>query len=56
MGEGYRKMHFRKGFNNLLVGIENGPGSCVWSVVLCPPDALDKQPGYFFPKGNLIAP
>lgn len=42
LGEGYRRVHFRKGFNDVLVRIENGPSSCVWSVVLCPPELLEK--------------
>lgn len=40
LGEGYRKVHFKKGFNDILVRIENGPTHCVWSVVLCPPETL----------------
>lgn len=42
LGEGYRKVRFRKGFNDILVRIENGPTHCVWSVVLCPPEMLTK--------------
>lgn len=42
LGEGYRKVHFKKGFNDILVRIENGPTHCVWSVVLCPPEMLTK--------------
>lgn len=42
LGEGYRRVHFRKGFNDILVRIENGPRNCVWSVVLCPPEVLEK--------------
>ena len=42
LGEGYRKVNFRKGFNDVLVRIENGPTHCVWSVVLCPPEILEK--------------
>ncbi len=42
LGEGYRKVHFRQGFNDILVRIENGPTHCVWSVVLCPPEMLGK--------------
>lgn len=38
MGEAYRKVTFQKGYNRLLVRIENGPGHCVWSVLLCPPE------------------
>ncbi len=39
LGEGYRRVRFHKGFNKVLVRIENGPGKCVWSVLLCPPEA-----------------
>ena len=42
LGEGYRKVHFKQGFNDVLVRIENGPRHCVWSVVLCPPEMLNK--------------
>ena len=42
LGEGYRKVHFKKGYNDVLVRIENGPTHCVWSVVLCPPEMLGK--------------
>lgn len=40
LGEGYRRVHFKKGYNDLLVRIENGPLHCVWSVLLCPPEVL----------------
>ncbi len=40
LGEGYRKVHFNEGFNDILVRIENGPAHCIWSVVLCPPEVL----------------
>ena len=42
LGEGYRKLRFNKGYNDVLIRIENGPGPCIWSVVLCPPEMLDK--------------
>jgi len=42
LGEGYRRVNMRKGFNTLLVRIENGPTHCVWSVLLCPPEAAEK--------------
>ena len=42
LGEGYRRVRFRKGFNTILVRIENGPAHCIWSVVLCPPEVLGK--------------
>lgn len=41
--EGYRKVRFRKGFNTLLVRIENGPLHSIWSVLLCPPEVMKKQ-------------
>ncbi len=37
MGEAYRRVTLRKGYNRLLMRIENGPAHCVWSVLLCPP-------------------
>lgn len=42
LGEGYRRVRFRRGFNTLLVRIENGPVHCVWSVLLCPPEVMNK--------------
>lgn len=42
LGEGYRRVRFRQGFNTLLVRIENGPIHCVWSVLLCPPEVMEK--------------
>ncbi len=38
VGEGFRRVILRKGYNSLLVRIENGPIFCVWSVVLMPTD------------------
>ncbi|MEX2382964.1 MAG: hypothetical protein WD490_11300, partial [Opitutales bacterium] len=38
VGEGFRRIILRKGYNSLLVRIENGPIFCVWSVVLMPTD------------------
>jgi hypothetical protein len=43
LGEGYRRVHFKKGYNDMLVRIENGPIHCVWSVLLCPPEVMEKQ-------------
>lgn len=40
LDEGFRKVVFRKGFNTLLVRIENGPITCTYSILLCPPDVL----------------
>ena len=42
LGEGYRRVRFKKGYNDLLVRIENGPIHCVWSVRLCPPETVEK--------------
>jgi len=36
LDEGFRVASFKKGFNNLLVRIENGPVLCEYSVLLCP--------------------
>ncbi len=41
LDEGFRRVIFRKGFNTLLVRIENGPTYCAFSVLLCPPQILD---------------
>ena len=41
LGEGYRRVRFKKGYNDLLVRIENGPRHCIWSVLLCPPEVVD---------------
>jgi hypothetical protein len=38
--EGYRKVYFKKGYNKILVRLGNGPNTCTFSVLLCPPDAL----------------
>lgn len=43
LDEGYRKLFFHKGFNTLLLRIDNGPGYCRWSLLLCPPGALKKE-------------
>jgi len=43
LGEGYRRVHFKKGYNDLLVRIENGPRHCIWSVLLCPPEVVDRE-------------
>jgi hypothetical protein len=42
LGEGYRKVHFKEGYNDVMVRIENGPIHCLWSVVLCPPEMLNQ--------------
>ena len=43
LDEGYRKVFFHKGFNTLLLRMDNGPGYCRWSLLLCPPEALKKD-------------
>jgi len=40
LDEGFRKVRFRKGFNNVLVRIENGPILCTFSILLCPPGVI----------------
>ncbi len=37
LDEGFRKVIFKKGFNTVLVRIENGPAYVGFSVLLCPP-------------------
>lgn len=44
LDEGFRRVIFQEGFNTLLVRIENGPTYCAFSVLLCPPEALDATP------------
>lgn len=36
VGEGFRRVRLKRGYNKLLVRIENGPIHCVWSVLFCP--------------------
>jgi hypothetical protein len=38
LDEGFRKVRFKKGFNTVLVRIENGPVVCYYSLLLCPTD------------------
>lgn len=40
LDEGFRNVVFRKGFNTLLLRIDNGPITCTFSLLLCPPDIL----------------
>ncbi len=40
MGEGFRKVPLEKGFNKVLVRLENGPLYAVWSLLLCPPSLI----------------
>ena len=41
MDEGFRKVFFRKGYNQVLVRLENGPGFCYFSMLICPPKAVN---------------
>jgi hypothetical protein len=36
LDEGFREVYFKKGFNKVLVRIENGPILCTFSVLMCP--------------------
>jgi hypothetical protein len=36
LDEGFRKVLFRRGYNSVLVRIENGPVVCQFSLLLCP--------------------
>ena len=38
LDEGFRKVRFQKGYNPILVRLENGPGPCYYSILLCPGD------------------
>ena len=40
LGEGIRKVYFKKGINIILVRLENGPGEVLFSFLLCPPEKL----------------
>jgi len=40
LDEGFRKVLFRQGFNTILLRIENGPITCTYSLLLCPPEVL----------------
>ncbi len=41
LDEGFRKVRFRQGFNTLLLRIENGPVTCTFSLLMCPPGVID---------------
>lgn len=43
IGEGFRKVFFHKGYNTLLVRIENGPNVCQFSVLICPTEIMHSQ-------------
>ncbi len=38
LDEGFRRILFRKGYNRILVRVENGPVICSYSILLCPVD------------------
>lgn len=38
LDEGFRKVRFKKGFNPILLRVENGPVVCYFSILLCPSD------------------
>ncbi len=40
LDEGFRKVVFNQGFNTILLRIDNGPVTCTFSLLLCPPDAV----------------
>jgi hypothetical protein len=40
LDEGFRNVVFKQGFNTILVRIDNGPITCTYSLMLCPPDAI----------------
>ncbi len=42
LDEGFRRVVFHKGFNTVLVRIENGPAYCAFSVLLCPPEVIER--------------
>jgi len=41
LDEGFRRVIFHRGFNTVLVRIENGPAYCAFSVLLCPPELVE---------------
>ncbi len=38
LDESFQRIHFKKGFNKILMRVENGPAYCQFSLLLCPPD------------------
>ena len=40
LDEGFRNVIFKQGFNTILLRIDNGPITCTYSLMLCPPDAI----------------
>ncbi|MGF1678490.1 MAG: hypothetical protein ACFCUX_04775 [Candidatus Methylacidiphilales bacterium] len=49
LDEGFRKVIFKKGFNTVLVRLENGPAYTAFSVLLCPP-GLGKETAHLTDK------
>ncbi len=43
IGEGVRKVFFKQGTNKILLRAENGPGETMFSVVICPPEAVNRK-------------
>lgn len=41
IGENFRKVFFQRGYNKVLVRIENDPAYCQFSVLICPPEAAE---------------
>ena len=41
MGEGFRRVLFQQGYNRILVRVTNGPAHCIFSVLICPPEAVE---------------
>ncbi len=37
LGEDFRKVYFKQGYNDILVRLENGPSLCEVSLVIVPP-------------------
>lgn len=42
LGEGMRKVYFKRGTNTILARVENGPNQMEFSFLVCPPDAIKK--------------
>ena len=42
MGEAFRRITVLEGYNSILIRIGNGPEYCIWSVLLCPPEVVDR--------------
>lgn len=38
LDEGFRRVRFKKGYSKILMRVENGPHTCEFSLLLCPPD------------------